>query len=600
MRFSLFILLLLFSCFSVNLFGQVLPPDRSVDWTNAGLKDTTTANFTAVNLADFGVVGDGTTPNDSIVQVVIDSFGTSGLIMELPAGDYMFNYTIRLNSNTVLRGQGAENTTILMNPIDSFSNGISIRGFFIDSIQYYTPFTSSALKGASSIEVTNASSFTVGDWIHLRMSDTALVVNSWAEGTVGQIVQITNIINNELQFDATLRIDFDIANDPYIRQLYQVENVGIECLKLERVWDSAPYITRNINLYGAVNCWVSGIESENCTWAHFAISNCSNLYIGNNYIHHGFSYGVNGRAYGVMLYQTSNECLIENNIFEHLRHSILLQSGANGNVIAFNYSFDPYWLATGPLIPTDAAGDMVLHGNYPFANLFEQNICQNIVIDNSHGANGPYNTFLRNRAEKFGIFFSAANSPSQNFIGNEVPNTSFPYSVANYSIGGPDQFIYGNNNKGTIDPPGTEMLTDISYYYAQKPDFVLAPQWGGIGTPNVLKENKIPAYNREKQNIIFAGVCGNPPFTTAVESPSVFEEDITVYPNPFLNTLTLDNKLPVHRLSIVNSLGETVYQLFDIQPNFTMSTANWATGVFYVVLENAEGGMVTEKVIRME
>jgi hypothetical protein len=57
---------------------------------------------------------------------------------------------------------------------------------------------------------------------------------------------------------------------------------------------------------------------------------------------------------------------------------------------------------------------MVLHGNYPFANLFEGNINQNTVIDNSHGKNGPYNTFFRNRSELWGVVMN--NSPATDSV----------------------------------------------------------------------------------------------------------------------------------------------------------------------------------------
>lgn len=143
-----------------------------------------------------------------------------------------------------------------------------------------------------------------------------------------------------------------------------------------------------------------------------------------------------------------------------------------------------------------------------YANLFEQNDVQNIVIDNSHGANGPYNTFLRNRASLYGIFFSDNTSPSQNFIGNEIPNTGFPYSTVNYNILGNDQFSYGNNNKGTVAPVGTSNVTDLSYHYLVKPDFVQGYQWGKIGLPNAMNTSSVPATDRYVTNDIFAGTCG--------------------------------------------------------------------------------------------
>ena len=58
----IFILPLFFLSFS---FAQILPPQRSVDWKVAGLKDTTSQGFTIVDASTYGFVADGVTPNDS-------------------------------------------------------------------------------------------------------------------------------------------------------------------------------------------------------------------------------------------------------------------------------------------------------------------------------------------------------------------------------------------------------------------------------------------------------------------------------------------------------------------------------------------------------
>ena len=203
-------------------------------------------------------------------------------------------------------------------------------------------------------------------------------------------------------------------------------------------------------------------------------------------------------------------------------------------------------------IPSNSAGDIVLHGNYPHSNLFEQNICQNIIFDNSHGLNGPHNTLLRNRAESFGIFFTAENSPSQNMIGNEIPNTDSPFVLFNYTIQGSDHFIYGNNDKGNIDPPGTEILLDSSYAFLEKPLYIPQDQWAGIGTPNVLDEISIPARDRQQTEDIFSGVCGN--IASGLEE---LENSISVYPNPTTNALHIQGMENLHfQYRIIDQLGQ--------------------------------------------
>ena len=48
----------------------------------------------------------------------------------------------------------------------------------------------------------------VGDWVRIIQNDNALINNNWALNTVGQIVEITQIINNELFFDSELRRNY--------------------------------------------------------------------------------------------------------------------------------------------------------------------------------------------------------------------------------------------------------------------------------------------------------------------------------------------------------------------------------------------------------
>jgi hypothetical protein len=337
---------------------------------------------------------------------------------------------------------------------------------------------------------------------------------------------------------------------------------------------------------------VKNVESENCTFAHIMAENSSNLAICRSYFHHGFEYGGGGRAYGVALQFTTNECLIEDNIFEHLRHSMLLQAGPNGNVFAYNFSTDPYWVSTSPFIPNDAAGDMVLHGNYPYANLFEQNSGQNIIIDNSHGANGPFNTFFRNRGALFGIFFSDDTSPFQNLVGNEIPNTTSPYSLVNYTIQGLDQFEYGNNNKGVITPAGTETLEDVSYYYQQQPSFLNSSQWSGLGTPNNMGSNSIPAQLRFEQNTIYDYPCEeeSPQVNTSGLIPN---KEVVLYPNPSSEFIYLECEINGN-VAVIDLLGKTRKVCQIVKGMNQISLQNLNAGSYLILMYNSNQELIGE------
>ncbi|MGK0308736.1 MAG: hypothetical protein ACI8RP_001702 [Urechidicola sp.] len=586
--YYLFTFILLFSLLQNNQ-AQTLPQSRTVDWTLAGLRADTITGLPVFDLQTLGAVGDGITPNDAVIPNFMATYFGAGAILEFPSGEFLFNNTISLPDNFILRGQGADSTILKMD-LGGSGHGISIEGTTnnADTSKLLLP----SAKDATQIIVWDASTLLAGDWLQLKQYDTDWVTSSWAEKETGQIVQIDSLVGDTIWLKSPLRMDYDTARTAYYQKINPRKNVGVECLKIRRIDDTAPQQSCNISFKYAVNCWVKGIESENCTFSHVRAERSSNLYVTQSYFHHGFDYGGGGRAYGVVLQFATGECLVENNIFEHLRHSMLLQAGANGNVFAYNYSFDPFWSS----IPNNSAGDMVLHGNYVYANLFEQNICQNIVIDDSHGPNGPHNTFFRNRGEGFGIFFSASNSPNQNFLGNEITNTSFPYSFVNYTIQGTGHFLHGNNDKGTLKPTGTAALPEISYVYTSRPDFVPVNQWGTMGTPNVVNGNVIPAFNRYTNNSIFDGACTSP-IVGAIE----VEENalMKIYPNPVHRILNIESEKTIENVYIYNGLGQVV-QIQSINERFgALELGNLEAAVYFIRIEFEDETIpVIKKIIR--
>ena len=583
----IFSLCLLFFC--VHASTQILDHSRSVDWRLAGLRDTSTIGFSEIDMEAEGLIGDGTTPNDLALSNLLSSIIDPGVILNFPAGNFLFNKTIHLPGHVILRGQGVEQTIFTMD-LNGAGHSINVQGKRINSDT--TSMIISGVRDSNHVFVAAPTVFKPGDWVQIIQFDTDLITSSWAEGSVGQIVKIREIIDTLIEFDSPLRMDFSLDRSPFLRRILPVEQVGIECLKIHRMDDTAPEQSSNINYVFAVNCWVSGIESENCTFSHIQTNQSSNLSISTSYFHHGFGYGGGGRAYGVMLQFTSNECLVENNVFEHLRHSMILQAGANGNVFAYNYSLDPFWDSA----PNNSAGDAVLHGNYVYANLFEQNICQNIVIDNSHGPNGPYNTFFRNRAEGFGIFFSATNSPDQNIIGNEIPNLTFPYSFVNYTIQGIGHFLHGNNNKGAIHPVGTNELVDSSYAYIYKPVYVSDNQWAGIGAPNPMGSQTIPAYDRYQSGGIFSGSCGDE------NVPIVHEEStdlaVQVYPNPVQSELMIESTQMIQEVTVMNALGQIMMSIKDPGESVKLETVHWIKGIYFLMISDTHNKRQVIKLVK--
>lgn len=570
-----------FSLISWFSFSQVvLPIERATDWSIAGLKNDSIPYVDSLNVLNYGLVGNGTTANDDALEIILNANPSVVTLIYFPEGNYLFQRTIKPSSNIILKGSGNESTLLTLD-MTSGGHGIEITG---TSTATAINLTSSSLKNEITIEISDASSFSVGDWIQLTFNDSSLVLSDWAIGSVGQILQIENINSNQLTLQSPLRMDYLMTSNPKVYKLYPISNVGIECMKIIRIDNTAPEQTCNISFNLGVNCWVKNCESNYTNYAHIEAKRSSNLLIYGNYFHESLEYGGNGRGYGVMLHFTTNECLVYNNIFKHLRHSMILQAGANGNVFAYNFSKDAYW--TGTSLPADAAGDLVLHGNYPYLNLFEQNIAENCVIDNSHGSNGPHNTIFRNRLTKFGVFFSDTTSPSQNIIGNEITNTSSPYSFVNYLIQGTDHFLYGNNDKGTIKPTGTSSLSEDSYHFHAIPEELSTPNFGGIGTPNTVGSNSIPAKTRYDDSLF---VNCNPTITepNLAVGTEIKNNSCTTFSNPMNKEEIVVLKNPINTIQIYDLTGGLVYD-YRGQKSTMQLPKDITTGVYYIHFKQNE------------
>ena len=542
------------------------------NWSLFGLKDTSTLNFNNIDLSNYGLYSSGLIPNDSLLSSIIgitSSGSAAGVILNFPAGIYLFNQTINLPENIVLKGKGADSTILKFN-LNGVGHAIEVSGAISSDT---TSITQNIYKDSNSIFVYNSSSFIAGDWIRIIHNDSPMINNSWALNTVGQIVKISQVLNNKLILSSALRMNYNTSSNPFIKKIIVKENTGIECLKIIREDVSVNQVS-NLKFSRTANCWISGIESDKCNFAHIDAEYSSNLSISKSYFHDAHNYGSGGKAYGVMLHFTSNECMVEDNIFNHLRHSMILQAGANGNVFTYNYSLDPFW--NGVFFPSNSAGEIVLHGNWPYANLFEGNDVGNIVVDNSHDANGPNNTFLRNRARGYGIFFSDTSSPGQHFIGNEVTNDSLgaPFNSLNYFIQGSNHLLFGNNYLGNIDPIGTDSLSILSYAYSSIPDFIPSNQWAGIGPPNILNSVSIPGKDRYNYNAIFSNSCGE----NLTQVKIINQKNIKIYPNPFTNELHIlgDN---IKRIMIHDTFGRLVY---DQKNDSTINNINWKKGIYLI------------------
>ncbi|MFZ7113735.1 MAG: T9SS type A sorting domain-containing protein, partial [Bacteroidota bacterium] len=496
-----------------------------------------------------------------------------------------------------LRGATADSTNLLFDFSGAVGNGINISG---NTGSAFTNVTSGAERFSYSVVVDDAASFSVGDYAEILQTngtwDTQPV--SWADNSVGQIVRIASISSNTLTFDETLRINYDYSLNPRIRKITPRIQVGLECLKIERLDDVAVGVCFNVNLSYAAQCWITGVEIGTSIGSHIEIDASTNITVSRCYIHDNFAYdGTSTHGYGITLFGHTGQCRIENNILRHLRHSFSLQCGANGNVVAYNYSTEP----NRSEFPADFGADISMHGHFSYSNLFEGNIVQNIQIDQTWGPSGPLNTFFRNRAELYGILMTSGTvqSDSINFVGNEVSNTGT--FLGNYSLAGSGHFEFANNIRGTITPSGTIPLPDTSYYLDSIPEFWTSSIFPTIGDPNPIGSGSIPAKDRFNSGAYLAPCVEN--VNTAI-AENISERLIEVYPNPFTSELNIKTELnSTEKISIgiFDLQGRLVFRKDNATVNnkneIQISTKDLSEGMYYLRIES-ERNFYDQKIIK--
>lgn len=488
--------------------GQVIPESRNFtsSWRVAGYPGEIPSPDRIVNVRDFGAVGNGVANDWAAVNAAMASLGTNAGVIFFPAGTYYMDNFLTLRSGMVLRGERSGNTTLRFYYLHHL---IVANASPTGSFQ---PLLSGYDLHSNQVTVADASGFQAGDYAEIReTNDASWASSDWASYCVGQIVQIAAVAGNTLTLSVPLRLQYQVGLKPEIRKFTPIREAGVENLRIERlpIGDSTSRNNRlTISFIYAARCWVRGVETTNDFGGGICFDSSTQCEATGCYIHHAYEFDGGGSGYGVRVETKSGECLVENSIFQKLRHSMLLQAGVNGNVMGYNYSREQY---KNEGTPTSIVGDMVCHGNYVYANLFEGNCGAYISIDSSHGMNGPYNTFFRNRARFVqtvlfwtygGLEVTDSLCRDQTFVGNE--------DAGHYSISCSGLFEYGNNNNGTIRPTGTSSLADYSYYLGTnvtvpppKPDWWTLPgdlrvygPTNAAPVPPVGTERDIPARAR--------------------------------------------------------------------------------------------------------
>lgn len=447
--------ILIFSLISFN--AQSLPTDRLTDWSGAGAS-LEIPDRDSLNIRTMGAKGDSATVNDSILDQAIDSLADqNGGTIYMPPGDYLFESRIDLKEGVWLAGQGSYKTQLIFDAPGQ--DLIRIHG---SPKQAGTEITQPANRGGEFILAKDPGVFEEDEPIEIKQDGEPVMEREWAYDHYGQIVQAEGLEGDTIYIDPPLRINLEDSLNPRINKVDWITDSGVSCLGIFRTNETEGQ-TSNISFRYAHDARVNAVASEKCNFSHVELSQSANITVENSFFRDAFDHGGGGNAYGVTTHLIATDNLVENNIFQELRHSMLLQAGANGNVFVGNFSDNP--IADDPPLPEDFTGDIVLHGNYPHHNLFEHNVVQTFSVDGYHGINGPNNTFFRNQAERYGLYTS--NDPptdSQIYIGNHIPADQ-----GQFLLNGEGHWLQANHFRDSLIPESTELPDAAGLFYADGP-----------------------------------------------------------------------------------------------------------------------------------
>jgi len=402
------VVLILFTFQSIILFSQDLYPP--CEWSNSGVvhedeKEAKTIDFKS-RKAELG----GNVTDDQVLESIL-SFQSEAVIF-FPAGDYHFKKQIRLKSNCSFGGAGKESR--LHFDLEKDVDPILVQGK-ITTDTFSIGHGLSRGEGHIDFKFSN-SKISRYSYYLLIDDDEAFVKSWWARGKTGQIIEVIEVKEGRVRLRDSLRRDY--GSEVKLVKLQPVQQIVISNISIINESKTSNQ-TSNICFRYAAKCQVIDVFSYKANYAHICLEFSTNCGIFGSSFSGAQDYGNGGKGYGVAFQFATSSSSLEQSKFDSLRHSILLQAGANGNYIAHNESTNPYW--TDVKLPATSAGDIVLHGNFPYANLIEMNKCKTIVIDKSHGMNGPYNTFFNNEVSGYGIWqLKGSSCGPQYWINNKV------------------------------------------------------------------------------------------------------------------------------------------------------------------------------------
>lgn len=373
--------------------AQIIPSDRSINWSQSGIPGGIPKRTTICSLVPAGA-------SASTIQSALNSCPANQVVL-LAAGTYNISGGLTIPSNVVLRGAGTKAT--VLNASGSGGGFIRFGVGSTPSTSNSTSITGGATAGSTSLTVSSTSGITVGSHLMVtQLNDSSYVTITtnngtctWCDGGIGwngtrvqgQIVEVTSVSGSTVGISPGLYKAY--TQTPLATRLAMgARNAGVEDLQ---VYMNNTGYTANFLMSGTANSWIKNVESNYTDGDHVQMHWGYRNEIRDSYFHDGFTHSPGSTESCIFIANKSSANLVENNVLRRLHASIMLNWGAAGNVIGYNYMDNNF----------DSAGYNTLftglsfHGAHPAFNLIEGNIAPKLEADYYWGSSS-HNTLLRN------------------------------------------------------------------------------------------------------------------------------------------------------------------------------------------------------------
>ncbi|MDD5065454.1 MAG: glycosyl hydrolase family 28-related protein [bacterium] len=665
------ITLLLFTVFLLNVItiimaDTIIPASRRIDWTPGipnGIPDST--GWAVRNVKDYGAKGDGVTDDYFAVMKAISNAQASNVIY-FPAGTYTVSSQIIINyknpkHHVLLKGAGPSGTIIRYTGTESSHKGI-IYFQNTSGAEREIDLSSGFTKDSISLVSGSTVPFRINDHILIdQLNDPAVVKlndpdtyysRDNATRCIGEIARVTATNGAAITIDHPLHWNYNSGYTPQAWRTHDSSKscylLGIEDLKIENM--NHPDINLIYFNHG-LQFWARNVEGCRSGQTHVRLAYSYQCEIRGSYFHHSQQY-TSGQGYGVRICYQTTDCLIEDNIFHYLRHSMVLIGGGTGNVFGYNYSsrmFNDNYPNTDWL-----TGDLLCHGPHPMMNLFEGNMGCLLLFDYVHGS-ASHITAFRNHIAGYSQGESCAVSKALRCVG--IDQTNYNMNIVGNVLGlSDDTGIYETNywasgdyrktvwkigynssvyngypvdtncrttairhgNYDSItrsthwDPAISDLTLTNSYYLKSKPSFFGSLTWPCIGPDLNPMVSTIPAKQRYDQ--MSAGPPSSPaaPATNLTPGSSSNLKQVIVGPNPYKsNKTTFPSEIYKESITFQKLTKQAYIKIFSVSGKLVdefEETDNdgryiWkipgplASGVYLCEISNKQGERVRRKIM---